>query len=262
MPEKKYPWALSAVAFVILGLFLWGLVHSFLNLDYDWNFSFLKAYIWEQETNRPGLLLQGLWGTFYVSALAIFFGTIGGFLVGLCLLSRERVSRASAFVYVEVFRNTPVLVQLYVMYFVVGTAFNMEAEQAGVVTLSLFCAAYVAEIVRGTLSTFERGQLDAARSMGLTPLQVSWHVVMPQALRSMLPPLVGQFVTLVKDSSLVSVISIMELTKAALNMVSVSFRSFETWFVVALVYLALNTILSTAGRALERRLRRDLQQAT
>ena len=254
MPARKRPFYYSVLAALFVVGFVVMLFHSFKSLDYEWDFSVLGPFIWQTETQSPGLLLQGLWGTLWISFLSIVFGSILGVAVGTLLLLREPVSRTAAVVYVDVFRNTPVLVQLYVMYFVVGTAFDLSPEKAGVLTLSLFCSAYVAEIYRGTLANFDKGQLDAARSMGLKPWDVGVQVVAPQALRRMLPPLVGQFVSLVKDSSLVSVISIMELTKAALNVVSVSFRSFETWFFIAFLYLCLNLVLSTFGRYLENRL--------
>jgi len=255
MYKKQLPLiysVLSVIALTTIAGFVW---HSFYSLEYDWDFAFLWHYIWEPDTNAPGLILVGLWGTIYISVLSIFFGTIGGIIVGMLLLGREPISRRGALLFVDVFRNTPVLVQLYVFYFIVGTALDLQPEMAGILTLSLFCSAYVAEIFRGTITEFEKGQIDAAKSIGLKPWQIARFVIAPQALRRMLPPLVGQFVSLVKDSSLVSIISVTDLTKSALNVVAVSFRSFETWFAIALVYFALNFLLSSYGRYLERRLR-------
>lgn len=216
-----------------------------------------RRLLWEN--GSPGLILKGIWGTLYISAIAIVAGSLIGTVLGLVLVGKEPVSKAAAIAYVDIFRNTPVLVQLYIAYFVVGSAFALSAEQAGILTLSLFCGAYVSDIVRGTLVNFEKGQIDAAKSLGMTPAQVAWHVVLPQALRRMLPPLVGQFVTLVKDSSLVSVLGIVELTKAALNVVSVTFRGFETWFVIAAIYLVINLVVSSLGRYLEHRLSLSLR---
>ncbi|MFW7379796.1 MAG: amino acid ABC transporter permease [Oligoflexus sp.] len=255
MYKKQLPLIYSLLTIVLLGA-IFGLIwHSFISLEYDWDFSFLWHYLWEPETNRPGLILQGLWGTLYISALSILFGSITGIFIGLLLIGKEPFARHAAKLFVDVFRNTPVLVQLYVFYFIVGTALDLQPETAGILTLSLFCSAYVAEIFRGTLLEFEKGQIDAAKSIGLKPWQIARYVIAPQALRRMLPPLVGQFVSLVKDSSLVSIISVTDLTKSALNVVAVSFRSFETWFVIALIYFALNFLLSSYGRYLERRLR-------
>lgn len=255
MHERRLSLLWSLLSLIVLSGGAWFLVKSFIDLDYEWDFAFLRDYVWDSVEGKPGLLLQGLWLTLKVSLLSIIWGSLIGVLVGSFMIGREPVLKWFAVVFVDVFRNTPVLVQLYVMYFIVGTALEMEPETAGILTLSLFCAAYVAEIFRGAVLEFEKGQIDAAKSMGLSPWQVAWHVGAPQVLRRMLPPLVGQFVSLVKDSSLVSVISVAELTKSALNIVSVSFKSFETWFVVAILYCVVNTILSTYGRYLERRLR-------
>lgn len=259
MPEKKRSPLFSVIALLVIFCLSWFFYHSFRQLDYDWDFSVLWPYIWQEETQKPGLFLEGLGNTILISFASIVIGSVLGVFIGWLLLAKEKVSWTAAVIYVDVFRNTPVLVQLYVAYFVVGTAFDLSAEQAGIFTLGLFCSSYVAEIFRGTIANFDRGQIDAARSIGLTPLQVSRHVIAPQALRRMLPPLVGQFVTLVKDSSLVSVIGILDLTKSALNVVSVSFRSFETWFAVAVFYLIVNTVLSTFGRYLEHRLSASLR---
>jgi polar amino acid transport system permease protein len=236
-------------------------------MDYEWSFGFLGEYFWHsgvietdgygneyQGRGGPGLLLQGLWGTLRISFFSICLGIVWGVALGLILTLREPVSAFTARLVVDLFRNTPVLVQLYVAYFVVGTAFGIEAEAAGILTLGLFCGAYIAELTRVQLEVFDKGQLDAARSLGFSLWQTASHVVIPQVVRRMLPALVNQLVSLVKDSSLVSVISLMELTKAGLNIVSLTFRSFETWFVIAAMYFVINQALSTFGRKLERRL--------
>lgn len=246
---------LTALLVLLIGL---SLARGFASLDYDWDFAALSDYIWVAESNTPGLLLHGLWGTVWVSALSIVCGTAIGLVTGVVLNAGTPFARLVARTFVEIFRNTPVLVQLYVMYFVVASAFQMSAEQAGVATLSLFCGAYVGELVRGTLVNLDKGPTDAALSLGLTRLQTAQHVVVPLGLRRIMPSLIGQYVSLVKDSSLVSVISIVELTKSASNMVAISFRSFEVWFMVAVVYLVLNTLLSQMGRRIEQRMSADL----
>ncbi len=255
MYAKTLGWLYTLLSAVVLMLGIGFLFYSFKSLDYAWDFAFLKDYFWEPSTNRPGLILQGLWGTFYISLLSILGGTILGFILGLIMVCPEPLAAKSTTVFVDIFRNTPVLVQLYVMYFIVGTALDLAPETAGVLTLSLFCSAYVADIFRANVLEFDRGQWDAARAMGLHQGQIAFYIMAPQILRRMLPALVGQFVSLVKDSSLVSVISVTDLTKSALNVVAVSFRSFETWFVIAIVYRVLHYVLSSYGRYLEKRLR-------
>lgn len=256
MPDKKLSIFYSLLSFFVITLILIAIVRSFYLLDYHWDFSVLGPYIWlpSSEGGGPGLFLQGLWVTIKMSLQGIFFGSILGVLCGFLLTTNEKLSKAAVLVYVDIFRNTPVLVQLYVAYFIVGTAFNLSGAVAGVLTMSLFCSAYVAEIFRGTIANFEKGQIDAAKALGLSPFQIARKVIAPQALRSMLPPLVGQFVSLVKDSSLLSVVAIPELTKEAQNAVTVTFRSFETWFFIALLYFIVNTLVSSFGRYLEKRL--------
>lgn len=259
MHEKKLNRWYSVASAVFLIAFFVFVYASALGLDYAWDFSVIWPFLWQTQTHSPGLILQGLWGTIYISLVSIAIGTPLGFILGLLFYSREPVARTAVLAYVDIFRNTPMLVQLYVAYFVVGTALDLSAVQAGVLTLSLFCAAYIADLVRGTLLNFERGQLDAARSLGMSDYQVARYIMAPQMLRRMMPPLVGQFVTLVKDSSLVSAIGILDLTKAALNVVASNFRSFETWFFIAAVYFLINIVLSSFGRYLEHRLAASLR---
>ncbi|RDB36591.1 MAG: amino acid ABC transporter permease [Spirobacillus cienkowskii] len=256
MPDKKLPLYYSFLSFFAISIILAIIIRSFYQLDYSWDFSVLSPYIWlpSEEGGGPGLFLKGLWITLKMSIESIIFGSILGVIFGMLLTSKEKISKFAALFYVDIFRNTPVLVQLYVAYFIVGTAFNLSGPAAGVLTMSLFCSAYVAEIFRGTMANFERGQIDAAKALGLSPFQIARKVIAPQALRNMLPPLIGQFVSLIKDSSLLSVVAIPELTKEAQNAVTVTFRSFETWFFIALLYFVVNTLVSSLGRYLEKRL--------
>jgi polar amino acid transport system permease protein len=256
MPDKRLPLSYSFLSVALIALIFLVLARSFYQLDYTWDFSILRPYIWlpSIEGGGPGLFLKGLWVTIKMSFEGIIFGTFLGIIFGLLLTTREKFSKLFALFYVDIFRNTPVLVQLYVAYFIVGTAFNLSGPVAGVLTMSLFCSAYVAEIFRGTLVNFEKGQLDAAKALGLSPFQIARKIIAPQALRTMLPPLIGQFVSLIKDSSLLSVVAVPELTKEAQNAVTVTFRSFETWFFIALLYFVVNTLVSSLGRYLEKRL--------
>ena len=262
MPDRRLSFIYPLLSLCILALLLAGVVHSFYTFDHEWDFNVILPYIWmtgDDGTSSPGLFLQGLWMTVRMSFQSIILGTIIGFLIGALLLSKERISRAAAIIYVDIFRNTPLLVQLYIAYFIIGTAFNWTELTTALMGLSLFCAAYVAEIFRSTIANFDKGQVDAAKSIGLNPIQVWCLVIAPQALRRMLPPLVNQFVSLIKDSSLLSVIAIPELTKEAQNAITVTLSSYEIYFFVALMYLIVNTCISSLGRYLENRLSKSLQ---
>jgi polar amino acid transport system permease protein len=201
-----------------------------------------------------GPLLWGLWTTLWISLAAGVFGLLVGLVTGLCRLSSNPTLRQLSTLYVELVRGTPLLVQIFIFYFFIGTVLNLSREFAGVAALALFTGAYVGEIVRAGVQSIARGQNEAARSLGLTASQSMRHVILPQAFKRVLPPLAGQFISLVKDTSLVSVIAITELTKSGREAITTSFSTFEIWFCVAALYLVINLPLSQIAHRLERRL--------
>lgn len=203
---------------------------------------------------RAGPLLVGLWITLKVSALSLVFALVLGLIAGLGRVSANPAARNLAATYVELIRGTPLLVQLFIFYFFIGTVLQLSPMTAGVAALSIFTGAYVAEIVRAGIEAVPRGQMEAARSLGLGYAKAMRHVILPQALRRSLPPLAGQFINLIKDSSLVSVIAITDVTKAGREVVSSTFSPFEVWFTVAALYLVLTFSLSLLVRKLERRM--------
>lgn len=204
-----------------------------------------------------GPLAVGLWMTLKISAVSLVFALILGLLAGLGRVSRSVAVHDLATAYVELIRGTPLLVQIFIFYFFIGTVLSLSAFAAGVAALAVFTGAYVAEIVRGGIEAVPRGQAEAARSLGMTPAQAMRHVILPQAIRKSLPALAGQFISLIKDSSLVSVMALTDLTKAGREVVSSSFSPFEVWFSVALLYLVLTGALSLLVRRLERRMAHD-----
>jgi polar amino acid transport system permease protein len=203
---------------------------------------------------KVGPLLQGLWVTIWISFLSGIFGLAIGLCTGLCRISRNPALRGLAVTYVELIRGTPLLVQIFIFYFFIGTVLNLDRMVAGVGALAVFAGAYVAEIVRAGIQSIPRGQMEAARSLGMTVPQAMRHIILPQAFKRTLPPLAGQFISLIKDSSLVSVIAITDLTKSGREVITSSFATFEIWFVVAAMYLILTSVLSQAIFWMERRL--------
>ncbi|QGW79687.1 ABC transporter permease subunit [Pseudomonas alkylphenolica] len=201
-----------------------------------------------------GPLAWGLWTTVWISVASGVLGLVIGLFAGLCRLSHNPTLRDLSTVYVELVRGTPLLVQIFIFYFFIGTVLNLSREFAGVAALALFTGAYVAEIVRAGVQSIAKGQGEAARSLGLSAGQSMRHVVLPQAFKRVLPPLAGQFISLVKDTSLVSVIAITELTKSGREAITTSFSTFEIWFCVAGLYLLINLPLSHMASRLERRL--------
>ncbi|MGD8992374.1 MAG: amino acid ABC transporter permease [Desulfobacterales bacterium] len=213
---------------------------------------------------KPGLLIIGLWLTLKISVLATIFGVIIGIIGGLTRLSDNPALKWSTMVYVEVIRGSPLLVQILIWYFILGTVFNellaayglgrIPAWWYGVASLACFAGAYVTEIVRAGIQSIHRGQMEAARSLGMSYGQAMRYIIMPQALRRILPPLAGQFISLIKDSSLLGIIAIRELTKAAREAVTASLQPFEVFMLCALLYLVLTFTLSMLVQHLERRM--------
>jgi len=212
---------------------------------------------------RVGILMQGLWLTLKVSIIAIVFGIFIGLFTGIARISSNPALKWSAITYIEMIRGSPLLVQIFIWYFVLGTLLNnLLANNGiaqipplwfGVAALACFTGAYVAEMVRAGIQSIHRGQTEAARSLGMTYVKSMQHIILPQALRRILPPLAGQFISLIKDSSLLGIIAIRELTKATREVVTTSLQPFELWFVCALLYLVLTFSLSMLLQHLERR---------
>jgi polar amino acid transport system permease protein len=201
--------------------------------------------------------------TLKVSLIAIFAGIFIGLVAGLCRISSNPALRWAAITYVELIRGSPLLVQIFIWYFVLGTLINSLLAQKGfsqipslwfgVTSLAFFAGAYVAEIVRAGIQSIHRGQMEAARSLGMSYPQAMRHIILPQAFRRILPPLAGQFISLIKDSSLLGIIAIRELTKATREVVTTSLQPFELWFMCALLYLILTFSLSMFVQYLERK---------
>jgi polar amino acid transport system permease protein len=213
---------------------------------------------------KPGLLIIGLWITLKISVIATILGIIIGVIGGLTRLSSNPALKWTTMAYVELIRGSPLMVQILIWYFVLGTVINdllaayglgrLPAFWYGVASLACFAGAYVTEIVRAGIQSIHRGQTEAARSLGMTYAQSMRYIILPQALRRILPPLAGQFISLIKDSSLLGIIAIRELTKAAREAVSASLQPFEVYLLVAVLYLVLTFTLSMGVQRLEKRM--------
>jgi polar amino acid transport system permease protein len=202
---------------------------------------------------KPGLLLTGLLLTLEISVLSIVLGIIIGLITGLARLSSSPAPKWLAIGYIELIRGTPLLVQIYIFYFFVGQVFRLSSFMAGVLALSFFAGAYIAEIIRAGIQSIHRGQMEAARSLGMNYPQAMRYIILPQAFKRILPPLAGQFISLIKDSSLVGVIALVELTRAGREIGTSTFNYFEVFFTVAALYLILTFSLSMVVQYLERR---------
>ena len=203
---------------------------------------------------KAGPLLEGLVTTLQISFFSIIFAIIIGIVAGLARISSNPAFKKLSILYIELIRGTPLLVQIFIFYFFIGTVLSLDRFTAGVAALAVFTGAYIAEIVRAGIQSIHKGQMEAARSLGMSYPKAMLHVVLPQAIKRTLPPMAGQFISLIKDSSLVSVISITDLTKAGREISATTFSPFETWFTVALLYLVLTTGLSILVQKLEKRM--------
>lgn len=244
-----------AFLFVLLGS-AWVLYAGAGALHYNWQWYRVPQYLYhfEQGIFYPGPLLQGLGVTLELSGWSLILTVLFGLTAALLQRSTSWIGHALARVYVEIVRNTPMLVQLYLVYFVLAPILGIERFAAAVLALAIFEGAYAAEIFRAGIEAVPRGQWEAAQALGLPRQAVYRHVILPQALRVVLPPLTGLGVSLIKHSALVSVIAVADLTTEGRNLIADTFMTFELWFTVAALYLLLTTSLSLLVGWLERRL--------
>lgn len=206
--------------------------------------------------NNVPFLMEGLWLTLTISFLALAISMVLGLLVAVVRLSKHRGVSFIAATYVEIFRDTPVLVQLFWVYYVLPILLDIRisAFGAALIGLTLHSAAFLGEIYRAGIQAVPSGQVEAAKVLGLKPAQTFVRIVLPQAFRTILPPLVNNFVDLIKLSSLASVFAVGEVTRKATELSAATFRPLEIFTFIALIYFFICWPLSLAMRRLERRL--------
>ena len=219
--------------------------------SYAWDFSFLWGYRW--------LILLGLGVTILYTIGTILLGLLLGLVTGLLRLSRNKLLTAPLVAYVEIFRCTPLLVQIIWFYYAlpVVVGIDIPAHVAAISVLSLYGGAFYAEIVRGSIESIHVGQWDAARALGLSPWRVLRLVILPQALKPMLAPYVNQSVTQLKNTSLVSVIAVPDLVYNATLINADTYRPLEVYTIVALIYFAILFPATLVARRFERGLTYD-----
>ncbi|MBL6994836.1 amino acid ABC transporter permease [Desulfobacula sp.] len=223
------------------------------NLEYNWQWYRIKPYLFVFENGEftKGLLLDGLLITLKISTISLVLSFILGFLSAFARLSSSPLLKSISWLYVETIRNTPLLIQIFLIYFVISPVFNISAFASAVIALSLFEGAYSSEIIRSGIINIPKEQYEAAQSIGMSVPVIYIKVIIPQMLRQTLPMLAGQSVSLIKDSALVSTISIYDLTMQGQRIVSETFLTFEIWFAVALCYLVITASLSFIIRRFE-----------
>ncbi len=238
---------------------IWVIVATALNgaeaMGYNWQWYRIPRYFFE--TVEGGIVLGeipwGLVGTLALSATAFLLATFIGLIVALLRLSDLVVGRWVARGFLEIVRNSPLLVLLYVFYYVFGPIFGLDRYSASVLCLAVFHGALISEIFRAGINAVAKGQWEAADAIGMTRWQVYRYIVLPQSVRFMLPPMTGEVVNMIKSSAIVSVIAVAELTTIGRNIISDTYMSFEIWFTIAAVYMVVTLIISTGATLLERR---------
>jgi polar amino acid transport system permease protein len=238
------PWLQSALAVILIaGLF----VFSFQQLAYHWYWGAVYKY--------RAKFVQGWFVTILISLAALALSTVIGTICALARRSRLPLWRAVAAIYVELIRGTPLLVQILIFFYVVAEAFHVSNRYvAGILTLAIFSGAYISEIIRAGIDSVGKTQIEAARAVGFTRGQTYRYVIFPQALRQTLPPLAGQFASLIKDSSLLSIIAINEFTLNAQEVNAFTYSTLESYLPLAAGYLLLTLPISLWSRRLEARM--------
>ena len=210
------------------------------------------------------LLLEAMGQTLIMAYYSLIFASIIGLIFGMLSVLKSKVCNVIAQVFVDIIRGVPMIVLAFFVFFGVPYAlknflhstFTFTALQAGIICLSLNCGAYMSEIIRAGIQSVDVGQMEAARSLGIPYWKSMQKVVLPQAIRTMIPSIINQFIITLKDTSILSVIGFPELVNAAKNVIAINFKSFQVWLIVGVMYLIVITILSKVAKALERRMNR------
>ncbi len=213
------------------------------------------GFDWQLIINWIPEMYRGAVATIWISFTSLILALVVGMLASLCRLSHSGFIRNIARFYVDLIRGTPALIQILAIYF--GLPFfgiALPAYLAGIIALGLNSGAYIAEMIRGAIESIDVGQMEAARDLGMSYNQAMRRVIIPQIFQIVIPPITGEYNSLVKGSSLLSVISIAELTRVGQRMLGVSFRPVESWLPVALIYFVINTIISRFTYSFEQRL--------
>lgn len=253
-------------------------------LHYKWNWSAIPQYLfrYDPEAMRlvPNLLMHGLFMTIRLSIWGTMIATVIGLILGLFRVSGSLFKQLVGLSYVELIRNVPPLVLIFIFYYFISdqifSLFNIDAFMkdrpewcrglfgffcapvsqcsafmSALITLAIFEGAYITEIIRAGIQSIAKGQYEAAYALGLSKWQTMRYIVLPQATKTILPPLAGQFISTIKDSAIVSVISIQELTFQGMELMSATYLTFECWITVTILYLMLTLTLSLGVNRLE-----------
>lgn len=242
---------------LLVAAIIWFLSVSTAKLDYYWQWYRMPQYLFKFQDGHlvAGLLIEGLLFTFKISGVSLVFAMATGLGTALGRLTDSFMIRAITRIYLEVIRNTPLVVQIYLIYFVVGPIIGLGRFSSAVLALSLFEGSYMSEIFRAGIISLHKGQWEASYSLGLSTFDTYRDVILPQAIRRISPPLAGEAISLIKNSALVSLVSLSDLAMQARSIAADTFLTFEVWFTTAAIYLGITVPLSLIVTQLEKKFR-------
>lgn len=251
----RSPWKDILQFALLIAAVAWLISLSTARLGYYWQWYRIPRYLFRVEQGHlvAGELVQGLLFTFRISGISLALALVIGLGTALLRLSDSFMGRILTRVYLEVIRNTPLVVQVYLVYFVIGPIFGLGRFASAVMALSLFEGSYMSEIFRAGIVSLHKGQWEAAYSLGLSPIDTYRDVILPQAIRRILPPLTSEVISLIKNTSLVSLVSLSDLALQARVIAADTFLTFEVWFATAAIYLAITIPLSVIVHYMENR---------
>lgn len=272
------------MSLALTSVFVWLAYRINVEVDYKWNWSILPQYLirFDPEKSRWvwGLIMQGVFTTLRLSIWATILAMIFGTIMGLFRVSQGLFNRLISWSYVELIRNIPILVWIFIFYyfisdqimpffgldelvrsksetiknlftFLFASPSRLPAFLSGLLALAIYEGAYITEIIRAGIQSIEKGQWEASSALGFSRWQQMRYVILPQAIQRVLPPLAGQFISTIKDSAIVSVISIQELTFQGMELMSATFLTFEVWITIMVLYLLLCLTCSLLVERLE-----------
>ncbi|KAA0257399.1 amino acid ABC transporter permease [Deferribacter autotrophicus] len=287
MKQKIKITKIDILLIILILFFIWLFfyrVNKYLNYQWQWKSIFQYFFVVEDGKIGANVLSIGILNTIKISVYSIILSTIIGFIMGIFKSTKNLFFRLIGVMYVESIRNIPSIVVIFVVYYFLGDQIitvlkldnffitlddkynillnfflvpkdKISIFLIGIIALSLYEGAYITEIVRGAIKSIDKGQIDASKSLGLNKWQRLRYIVFPQALPLIIPPLTGQMVSTIKDSAILSVISIPELTFQGMELMASTYLIFETWIIITVIYLVLNIILSHVSGYLEMRLK-------
>ena len=252
---RRSPVTAVGLYLLIVGGFVWAAYTGAESMGYNWQWYQIPKYFYilTDDGFQWGEIMVGLVKTLQLSATAFALAVLIGLLVALLRLSGLVVGKAVAIGFLEFIRNIPILVLLYLFYYVLGPIFGLNRYTASILCLGVFHGALISEIFRAGIAAVPIGQWEASKSIGMSTGQAYRYIVLPQSIRFMLPPMTGEVVHLVKNSAIVSVIAVAELTTIGRNIISDTYMSFEIWFTIAAVYMVVTLALSIGVSFVEKK---------